>query len=246
MPSAAFTPAIFEPADRPMLPMLTPPSPRPAQVYVRGSGTPILDEVSGNPLRKYLVEADAQRQLQHRIEGQIEDRLRELRVDAQVGGEAFSEASASDLRQFIRSVGVTKEPAIFLLDNGNIRARCLLGLDLEPNCLAQGTQVFHRDLDSRHVLRGRPLRERRRLKAACRGGQVRVIDDDTNIQRQLLDRLHMLSPLHSQQWSTRSSYDLKIRLEGQLSRMNSRLHDLFICPCMDLRTINIATSRGTV
>jgi hypothetical protein len=77
------------------------------------------------------------------------------------------------------------------------RWRCLLGLDLEPNCLAQGTQVFHRDLDSRHVLRGRPLRERRRLKAACRGGQVRVIDDDTNIQRQLLDRLHMLSPLHA-------------------------------------------------
>jgi hypothetical protein len=120
--SAAFTPVIFEPADRPTLPMLIPPSPRPAQVYVRGSGTPILDEVSGDPLRKYLVEADAQRQLQHRIEGQIEDRLRELRVDAQVEGEAFSAASASDLRQFIQSVGVTKGPAIFLLDNGNIRA----------------------------------------------------------------------------------------------------------------------------
>jgi hypothetical protein len=118
--SAAFTPAIFEPADRPTLPIW--PSPRPAQVYVRASGTLILDEVWGNPLRKYLTEADAQRQLQHRIEGQIEDRLRELRVDAQVEGEAFSEASASDLRQFIQSVGVTKGPAIFLLDNGNLRA----------------------------------------------------------------------------------------------------------------------------
>jgi len=119
--SAAFTPAIFEPADRPALPMLTP-SQRPVQVYVHASGTPILDEVSGNPLRKYLVEADTLRRLQHRIEGQIEDRLRELRVDAQVDGEAFSDASASDLRQFIQSVGVTKGPAIFLLHNGNIRA----------------------------------------------------------------------------------------------------------------------------
>src|SRR5215471_19366782 len=98
--SAAFTPAIFEPADRPTLPMLMlMPSQRPAQVYVHASGTPILDEVSGNPLRKYFVEADARRRLQHRIEGQIEDRLRELRVDAQVDCEAFSDASASDLRQ---------------------------------------------------------------------------------------------------------------------------------------------------
>jgi hypothetical protein len=102
--SAAFTPAIFESADRPTLPMLMP-GPRPVQVYAHTSGTPILDEVSGNPLRKYIVESDARRRLQHSVEGQIEDRLRELRVDAQVDGEAFSEASASDLRQFIRSTG---------------------------------------------------------------------------------------------------------------------------------------------
>src|SRR5205823_14499104 len=110
-------------ADQRALAMLNLPNSKPVgPVYVRGSGTPVLDEVSEDPLRKYLVEANAQRQLQHMIEGQIEDRLRELHVDAQVEGEAFSEESVSDLRRFIQSVGVTNRPAIFLLDNGNIRA----------------------------------------------------------------------------------------------------------------------------
>ncbi len=119
MQTAAFTPAIFEPADRRGYGN---PNPSIGLGYVHGSGTLVLDEVPEDPLRKYLAEAAAQRQLQYRIEAQIEDRLRELLVDAQVEGEAFSEASVADLRQFLGSVGVTKRPAIFLLDSGNIRA----------------------------------------------------------------------------------------------------------------------------
>src|SRR5438046_8189816 len=109
--SAAFTSAICEPADQRALAMLNLPNSKPVgPVYVRGSGTPVLDEVSEDPLRKYLVESNAQRQLQHMIEGQIEDRLRELHVDAQVEGEAFSEESVSALRRFLKSVGVTDRP----------------------------------------------------------------------------------------------------------------------------------------
>ena len=115
---AAFTPAIFEPADRRRV---TPPRP-PFAPFVSGSGTPVLDEAFGNPVGKYLAESAAQRQLKHRLEVQIEDRLRELRIDAQVDGESFSEGSMNDFRQFIKSISITRKPGVFLLDNGNIRA----------------------------------------------------------------------------------------------------------------------------
>jgi hypothetical protein len=112
--SAAFTPAISEPT-RQRSPVQFPP----LRPYVRSSGTPIFND--SDPLTKYLVAAAAQRRQRRTIEGQIEDRLRELRVDAQLEGEPFSEESVVDLRQFIQSVGVTNGPAIFLMDNGNIR-----------------------------------------------------------------------------------------------------------------------------
>ena len=118
--AAVFTSVIFEPADSRGVAVPRRPV---APAYVRGSGTAVLDEVfSESPLSKFLADAAAQRQLKHRIETQIEDRLRELRIDAQVDGEAFSENSVNDLRQFIQSIGITKRPGMFLLDNGNIRA----------------------------------------------------------------------------------------------------------------------------
>jgi hypothetical protein len=116
--AAAFTPAIFEPPGR--RGFANAPTVRP--IYVHGSGTPVLDEASEDPLRKLLDEAAGRRLLQHSMENQIDNRLVELRIDALVDGEPFSEASALDLRQFVRSVGVTKRPGIFLLDNGNVRA----------------------------------------------------------------------------------------------------------------------------
>lgn len=117
--AAAFTPAIFEPAERRPLTVLRPPA---GTGYVHSSGTPVLDDASENPLQAYLVEAAAKRQLQYKTQRQIEDRLRELNVEAHVDGDTLSEASVRDLREFIQSIGATKRPSIFLLDNGNIRA----------------------------------------------------------------------------------------------------------------------------
>jgi len=133
--SAAFT-AIFQPTHQWSTKQIRTP-----RLVVVVSGTPILHEIR-DPLREYLVEADARRRLQRRIVGQIEDQLRELRVDAQLEREPFSEESVADLRQFIQSVGVTNGPAIFLLDNGNIRT---LWRD------ADGQQVGLQFLGSRRV-----------------------------------------------------------------------------------------------
>lgn len=53
---------------------------------------------------------------------QIESRLGELRVDAEANGQALSELSLADLRAFLGSRPLASWPAIFLLDNGNLRA----------------------------------------------------------------------------------------------------------------------------
>ena len=54
--AAAFTPAIFEAADQRVPAMLTQPI---ARIYMGGPGTSVLDEVSEDPLRKYLADAVA-------------------------------------------------------------------------------------------------------------------------------------------------------------------------------------------
>jgi hypothetical protein len=118
--TAAFTQEIFEPADTGAVRVLRPP-PR-ARGFVQGSSTPLLDDASENPLESYLAEAVAKRQLRYKIERQIEDRSRELRVDAQISGDAISDGSVIDFREFIQSVGATRQPSVFLLDNGNVRA----------------------------------------------------------------------------------------------------------------------------
>src|ERR1700747_119219 len=115
--AAAFTPVIFEPSDRRGITLPNPPMHR---NYVDDSSTPVLDDGSESPLKKYFIQAALQRALQQKTAGQIEDRLRELGVEALANSEAISDASIRDLRDFIRSMGATKRPGIFLLDNGNI------------------------------------------------------------------------------------------------------------------------------
>jgi hypothetical protein len=61
------------------------------------------------------------RERQH-IRDEIESRLRELKADAGSNGEPFSEASLHDLRAFLDPLPLANRPAIFLLDNGNLRA----------------------------------------------------------------------------------------------------------------------------
>ena len=53
---------------------------------------------------------------------QIEDRLRELHIDALRNVEPFSDSSLADLRSFLESHPFGERPAIFLLDDGNLRA----------------------------------------------------------------------------------------------------------------------------
>jgi hypothetical protein len=48
--------------------------------------------------------------------------LRELHVDALRNAEPFSESSLADLRSFLASLSQIVRPAIFLLDDGNLRA----------------------------------------------------------------------------------------------------------------------------
>jgi hypothetical protein len=53
---------------------------------------------------------------------QIEDRLRDLYIDALRNAEPFSESSLLDLRSFLYSLPLAERPSIFLLDSGNLRA----------------------------------------------------------------------------------------------------------------------------
>jgi hypothetical protein len=52
---------------------------------------------------------------------QIQDRLRDLRVDA-IRNVEPSESSVADLHSFLDSFPFSERPAIFLLDDGNLRA----------------------------------------------------------------------------------------------------------------------------
>jgi hypothetical protein len=59
---------------------------------------------------------------QQLINEQMQNRVRELHIDALRSQDPFSEASFNDLKQLIGTVRLTKRPSIFLLDNGNLRA----------------------------------------------------------------------------------------------------------------------------
>ena len=75
-----------------------------------------------DPIQKKTNEIARNRIGQQRVSVETENRLRELRIDAELNEEKFSEVSANDLRQFLKEIGAISRPAIFLLDNGNVRA----------------------------------------------------------------------------------------------------------------------------
>jgi hypothetical protein len=56
------------------------------------------------------------------INEQMQNRVRELHIDALRSQDPFSLASFNDLKEFIGTVRLTSRPSIFLLDNGNLRA----------------------------------------------------------------------------------------------------------------------------
>jgi hypothetical protein len=75
-----------------------------------------------DPLQEFLAKTAARRRLKFSIARKVDFRVNELRIEAQTEGEPFSETSAADLQEFIHVAGPTKQPGLFCLDNGNLRA----------------------------------------------------------------------------------------------------------------------------
>jgi hypothetical protein len=74
-----------------------------------------------DPVGQYIVKEAVRHWKQQLIKAQVEQRLRELRVDAVRNSEPFSEASLADLQTFLDPLPLIERPAIFLLDSGNLR-----------------------------------------------------------------------------------------------------------------------------
>ena len=77
-----------------------------------------LDPLSEHIVRKAIELAQKDQLARVRIE----ERLRELHVDALRNADPFSESSLADLRSFLSLTPLTERPSIFLLDDGNLRA----------------------------------------------------------------------------------------------------------------------------
>jgi len=114
------------------------------------------------------------------IRTEIESRLRELRTDAENSGEPFSDASLDDLWAFIDSFPNATRPAIFLLDNGNLRAlwkneaKEQVGLQFLGNGAVQFV-IFSQRLNSPDMVRKagvRPLSAIRALIAEMDGERL--------------------------------------------------------------------------
>jgi hypothetical protein len=86
------------------------------------SGTTKIQEKTVNPVDEHIEKFVEKYFFRLKARLEIEERLRELRIDAVLGGERFSESSEQDLRDLLGSLALTRRPSIFLLDNGNLRA----------------------------------------------------------------------------------------------------------------------------
>jgi hypothetical protein len=75
-----------------------------------------------DPVAEYIAKKAVELWNRKRTRSQIEDRLRELHVDALRNAEPFSESSLANLGLFLDSLPLIERPAIFLLDDGNLRA----------------------------------------------------------------------------------------------------------------------------
>lgn len=75
-----------------------------------------------DPVHELIVAEAVRLFKQQLINEQMQNRVRELHIDALRSQDPFSEASFNDLKQLIGTVRLTRRPSIFLLDNGNLRA----------------------------------------------------------------------------------------------------------------------------
>jgi hypothetical protein len=139
-PTAAFSPTavvLFEPAGRRGIATAPPsiedskPPIRPYRRWYTPQENPFLSQATGTGIETEPVGPVTERIVKKAVElwkkeretrAQVEDRLRELHIDALRNADAFSESSLADLRYFLDSLPLVERPSIFLLDDGNLRA----------------------------------------------------------------------------------------------------------------------------
>jgi hypothetical protein len=80
------------------------------------------DLAANTPLDEYQTKISAKHEAQQQLKSQIATRIRELQLEAFADSAPYSDCSLTDLHKFFDSLSFTKGPAIFLLDNGNLRA----------------------------------------------------------------------------------------------------------------------------
>jgi hypothetical protein len=85
------------------------------------SSTELNQDESIDPVVQHIAKLAGQYYLEQQTKNEIEERLRDLRIEAELNDEPFSDLSADDLRSFLASLKLTRRPSIFLLDNGNLR-----------------------------------------------------------------------------------------------------------------------------
>jgi hypothetical protein len=136
--TAAFSPTavvLFEPARRrgiatapPSIEESQPPI-RPHRRWYTPPENPFLSQATAieteplDPVTERIVKKAVELWKKEReTRAQVEDRLRELHIDALRNADPFSETSLADLRSFLDSLPLTERPSIFLLDDGNLRA----------------------------------------------------------------------------------------------------------------------------
>jgi hypothetical protein len=125
---------LFDPAGRRGVATATPhiedsPPARPRRTWSNPPENPFQSQTTTietetlDPVTEYIVKKAVELWKKEReTRSQIEDRLRELHVDALRNAEPFSDSSLADLRSFLDSLSLIERPAIFLLDDGNLRA----------------------------------------------------------------------------------------------------------------------------
>jgi hypothetical protein len=75
-----------------------------------------------DPLQNYVSKLLEDQRARGAALAQVHQRLATLKVQALLQEEPFSEASLADLIEFLRELPFVQRPALFLLDNGNLRA----------------------------------------------------------------------------------------------------------------------------
>jgi hypothetical protein len=140
--TAAFSPppvVLFEPAGRRGIATSTPfedgppPPPPPRRRIVPQEGAfqsraTAIETETLDPVTEYIVKTAVDLwKKEQQTRAQIQDRLRELHVDALRNAEPFSDSSLADLRSFLDSLPLIERPSIFLLDDvkiGILRLGC--------------------------------------------------------------------------------------------------------------------------